>query len=95
VVDVVGIFDGWLDTPARAGFSDCLEQALTASKTPRIAKPAIMASFCWRDQDEIVVPVNVLLAFCVDFQIVDILSPPCGGRSCASEKQEWDQLAGH
>ena len=44
-----------LETPTSAGFADCFEHALTASSSPRIPKPAIMASFCWRDQDEIMV----------------------------------------
>ena len=47
--------DARLDTPARAGFGDSFVHALTASNSPRIAKPAIRASFCWRDQGESVV----------------------------------------
>jgi hypothetical protein len=44
-------------------------------------KPAIIASFCWRDQDESTVPEIVLLAWLLDFlspdcQIVVMLSPP-------------------
>ncbi len=44
-----------------AGFGDCFEHALTASNSPRIAEPAIIASFCWRNQDESVVPEIMLL----------------------------------
>jgi len=37
-----------------------------------MAKPAIIASFCWRDQDESVVPEIVLLvAWLVEFWLVD------------------------
>ena len=50
-----------LETPTRAGFGDCFEHALTTSNSPRIANPAIIASFCWRDQDESIVPESVLL----------------------------------
>jgi hypothetical protein len=50
-----------LETPIRAGFGDCFEHALTPSNSPRIAKLAIIASFCWRDQDESIVPEIVLL----------------------------------
>jgi hypothetical protein len=52
-----------LETPTSAGFGDCFEHALTASNVARIAKLAIIASFCWRDQDEddSVVPEIVLL----------------------------------
>jgi hypothetical protein len=78
-----------LETATSAGFGDCFEHALTASNSPRIAKPAIVAiaSFCWRDQDEGVVPEMVLLVAWLakvwfvdflspDFQVVVILSPP-------------------
>ncbi len=44
-----------------AGFGDCFEHALTASNSPRIAEPAIIASFCWRNQDESVGPEIMLL----------------------------------
>jgi len=52
-----------LETPTSAGFGDCFEHALTASNSPRIPKPAIVAiaGFFWRDQDESVVPEMVLL----------------------------------
>jgi hypothetical protein len=50
-----------LDTATSADFDDCLEHALTTSKSPRSAKLANMASFCWRDQDESIVPEIVLL----------------------------------
>ena len=55
--------DAGLDTPTRAGFGDCFEHALKASNIPRIAKPAIVAiaSFCWRDHDDNVVPEIALL----------------------------------
>jgi len=77
------MFCAEVDTATSVDFALCLEQALTARTIPRIAKPAIIAIFCWRDQDESKVPVKELLvfvAFVVDFQIVDILSPPCGWR---------------
>jgi hypothetical protein len=69
-------------TPTSAGFGPCFEHALTASNSPRIAKLAIIASFCWRDQDESIVPEIVLLGSWLlgflspDFQVVVILSPP-------------------
>jgi hypothetical protein len=85
------------DTAMSAGFEDCLEQALNTSKSPRIAKPANKAAFCWRDQAARIVPENVLLVpslaefwfvdfwfvdtWFVDFQIVAILSPPLRWRS--------------
>jgi hypothetical protein len=83
----VGEVDAGLEMPASAGFGDCFEHALTASNTPRIAKPAIIASFCWRDHGESVVPEIMLLVawladswladfWLVDFQVVVILSPP-------------------
>jgi len=84
-----------LETPTSAGLGDCFEHALTASNSPRIAKPAIIASFCWRDQDESVVPEIVLLvAWLTDFQMVAILSPPL--RLAQSEViwQESGQLGG-
>ena len=49
-----------LDTLTSAGFGDCFEHALIASSNPRMPKPAIMASFCWRDQDESMVSEIVL-----------------------------------
>jgi len=101
----VGEVDAGPETPASAGFEDCFEHALTASKSPRIAKPAIIASFCWRDQDESVVPEIalsvVLLArfwfvdfLSPDFPVVVILSPPL--RLAQSEViwQESGQLGG-
>jgi hypothetical protein len=59
----VGEVDAGPETPASAGFEDCFEHALTASNSPRIPKPAIVAiaGFFWRDQDESVVPEMVLL----------------------------------
>jgi len=75
----VAKLDPGLETPTSAGFGDCFEHALPASNSPRIAKPAIIASFCWRDQDESVVPeIELLLVawlldlWVVDFQIVAI-----------------------
>jgi hypothetical protein len=73
-----------LGTPTSAGFGPCFEHALTASNSPTIAKPAVVAiaSFCWRDLDESIVPEIVLLGawllgfFSPDFQVVVILSPP-------------------
>ena len=61
-------------TPTRAGFCDCFEHALNISKSTSITMVAIIAIFCWRDQDESVVPENVLLVFALvaDFQIVAI-----------------------
>jgi hypothetical protein len=49
------------ETLTSAGFEDCFVHALTASNSPRITKLAIIASFCWRDQNESVVPEIVLL----------------------------------
>src|SRR5713101_6304827 len=67
--------DAGLETPTSAGFGPCFEHALTASNSPRIAKPAIIASFSWRDQDESVVPEIVLLvAWLVDLWLVDFWS---------------------
>jgi hypothetical protein len=65
--------DAGLETATRAGFGDCFEQALTASISPRSAKPAIMASFCWRDQDESAVPEIMSFVGCsVDFRSPDL-----------------------
>jgi len=79
--------DGGLETPTSAGFGDCFEHALAASNSPRIAKLAIMAIFCWRDHEESSVPENVLLGSVLFVDFVAMLSPPCGGRSCQREKQ--------
>ena len=49
-----------LETPTSAGFGDCFEHAIIASNSPRIAKPAMIASFCWRDQEPSVVSEIVL-----------------------------------
>jgi len=57
----VAELDAGLETPTSAGFGLCFEHALTTSNSPRIANPAIIASFCWRDQDESIVPESVLL----------------------------------
>lgn len=82
-----------LETPTSAGLDDCFEQALAARSTARIAKPAIMANFCWRDQDESVVPEIVLVVWFAnlllvgfllsdsDFQAVVIVSPLLRWRS--------------
>ncbi len=71
------------ETPTNAGLDDCFEHALIAINSPRIVKPAIIASFCWRDQDESIVPEIVLVPVAwfvdflsLDFQMVVILSPP-------------------
>jgi hypothetical protein len=56
----VAEFANGLDTPTSAGFGDSFEQALTTTSTPRITKHAIIASFCWRDQDESMPPEIVL-----------------------------------
>ena len=53
--------DPKLETPTSAGFGPCFEHALTTSNSPRIARPSIIASSCWRDQDESIVPETVLL----------------------------------
>jgi hypothetical protein len=53
-------FAAGLETPTSAGFDDSFEQALTTTSTPRIKKHAIIASFCWRDQDESIVPEIIL-----------------------------------
>src|ERR1700681_2262528 len=87
-----------LETPTSAGFGSCFEQALTTSNSPRIAKPAIMASFCWRDQDESIVPEIVLLGAWLlgflspDFQVVVILSPPLRLAQSKVISQESGQL---
>jgi hypothetical protein len=52
----VAELDAGLEMPTGAGFEDCSEHALIASKTPSIATHAIIANFCWRDQDEKSVP---------------------------------------
>jgi len=44
------------ETPTSAGLADCFEHAQNARKSARIAKLATIAIFCWRDQDESVVP---------------------------------------
>src|ERR1700691_414453 len=84
----VGEMAAGLEALTSAGFDDCFEQALAASRTARMAKPAITASFCWRDQDESVVAEIVLLVWFAglslidfllsdsDFQAVVIVSPP-------------------
>jgi hypothetical protein len=84
-----------LETPTSAGFGDCFEHALTASNSPSIAKHAIIASFCWRDQDESVVPEIMLLLgvwllgfLSPDFQVVVILSPPL---RLAQSKVIWQE----
>jgi hypothetical protein len=73
-----------LETPDSAGFGDCFEHAVIARNSPRIAAPVIVAiaSFCWREQDENVVPeIELLFVACFvvwwspDFQMVVILSP--------------------
>jgi hypothetical protein len=51
-----------LETPTSADFEDCFEHALIASISPRITKLVIIASFCWSDQDESVVPEIVWVA---------------------------------
>jgi hypothetical protein len=86
--------DAGLETPTSAGFGPCFEHALTASNSPRIAKPAIIASFCWRDQDKSIVPETVLLGSWLlgflspDFQVVVILSPPL---RLAQSKVMWQE----
>ena len=95
-----------LETPTSTCFGDCFEQALAASRTARIAKPAIMASFCWRDQDESVVPEIVLLVWFVgvllvgfllsgsDFQAVVTVSPPLRMAQSEVIRQENGQFCG-
>jgi hypothetical protein len=56
-----------LEMPTSAGLGDCLEHALSAIKIPRIANPAIIAIFCWRDQDESVAPELLLLVLWGNF----------------------------
>jgi hypothetical protein len=96
----VGLDAPGLDTPTSAGLGDCFEHALTANSRPRIAKPAIIASFCWRDQDDSVVPEIVLLIarfalfWLVDFPIVAILSPPLRLAQSKVIWQESDQHGG-
>ena len=79
-----------LETPDSAGFEDCFEHAVIARNSPRTAAPAILAiaSFCWREQDENVVPeIGLLFVACFvvwwspDFQMVVILYLVCGWRS--------------
>jgi hypothetical protein len=60
VAAVAGLAAG-LEMPASGGFGDCFEHALIATNSPRIVKPEIIASFCWRDQDDSIVPQVVLL----------------------------------
>jgi len=72
---VAGIGAG-LETRTSAGFGDCFKHALIASNSPRIAKPAIIVSFCWRDHDESVVSeIGLLVALSAKFWLVDFLSP--------------------
>jgi hypothetical protein len=91
---------GWTRRPAPVS-GDCFEHALTANSRPRIAKPAIIASFCWRDQDDSVVPEIVLLIarfalfWLVDFPIVAILSPPLRLAQSKVIWQESDQHGGY
>ncbi len=44
------------DTATRTGFADCVEHAMNAINSPSIANAEIVASFCWRDQDESMFP---------------------------------------
>jgi len=90
----VAELDAGLETPTSAGFGPCFEHALTASNSPRIARLAIIASFCWRDQDESIAPEIVLLGSWLlgflspDFQVVVILSPPL---RLAQSKVIWQE----
>lgn len=96
-----------LDALTSAGFDDCFEHALAASRTARIAKPAIMANFCWRDQDESVVPEIVLVVrfagvllvgFLLsdsDFQAVVMVSPPLRLAQSEVVGQDDGQLQEH
>src|SRR5271155_2465619 len=62
------LLDSFLETPTSAVLEACFEQALTTSKSPRMAKPANMAIFCWRDQDEsIVSEIGFLVAGLTEF----------------------------
>jgi hypothetical protein len=83
VIAEAGEEDG-SDTPTSADLEDCFEQALTASKRPRMTNPAIIAIFCWRDQDESIEPEKmferVLLLFrFVEFQRVAMSHLPLRG----------------
>ena len=78
-VAVAGLVDGagsgaaavvWvsgLERPTSAGFGDCFEHALSAIRIPSNTKPAIIAIFCWRDQDESVAPEWLLLVLWGNF----------------------------
>src|SRR5579862_985512 len=60
--------DTFPETPTNAVFEACFEQALTTSSNPRMAKAANMAIFCWRDQDESIVPeIGFLVAGLTEF----------------------------
>ncbi len=96
VAAVAGLAAG-LEMPASGGFGDCFEHALIAINSPRIVKLASVASFCWRDQDDSIVPVIVLLlgagfvdflsvSLSLDFHIVVILSPPLRLGAVGKEK---------
>jgi len=50
-----------LEMPTRAVLGAAFEHALSAIKNPRITNPAIIAIFCWRDQDESVAPELLLV----------------------------------
>jgi len=101
---VAGV-DAGLDTAARAGFEDCFEHALKASSSPRIAKPAIIATFCCRDQEESIVPETVLLVALLvallldflspDFQVDVIVSPPLRLAQSEVMGQASGQMGGH
>jgi len=105
VIAGVAEVDTVLDAPAGAGCEDCFEHALKASNSPGIAKPAIIAIFCCRDQDESVVPETVLLVALLvallleflssDFQVVAILSPPLRLAQSEVIGQESGQMSVH
>jgi len=89
-----------LETLTSAGFWD-FEHALMARNSPRNVKHTITANFCWRDQDESIVPeiVLVLVAWfgdflSPDFQIVVILSPPLRLAQSEGIWQQSGQIGG-
>jgi hypothetical protein len=76
------------ETAASAGFGDCFEHAVSMSSTARSEKLAIIANFCWRDQEVSEDPEKLLLVTgaldflsressdLFGFQVVVILSSP-------------------
>src|SRR5882757_9966805 len=65
-----------LEMPTSAVLGVSFEQALSAIRIPRMTNPAIIAIFCWRDQDVSVAPELLLLVLWGNFSKFVIVSPP-------------------